>query len=78
MPSPVVRLSEFPKAYPETRLTVNALRWQVFNEAHNGLRDAGAVVRVGRAVYLDPDRYFAWMRSNPRSAPRPVRRGEAA
>jgi hypothetical protein len=70
MASPLIRLTEFPKAFPETGLTVPALRWQVFNEAHNGLRDSGAIARVGRAVYVDPDRYFAWMRSNPRSAPR--------
>lgn len=70
MASPLIRLTEFPKAYPQTGLTVAALRWHVFNEQHNGLREAGAVVRVGRTVLLDPEKLFAWMRTNPRSAPR--------
>lgn len=70
MTSPLIRLTKFPEVFRETAVTVPALRWQIFNESHNGLADSGAVVRVGRAVYIDPDRYFAWMRTNPRSAPR--------
>lgn len=42
-------------------LTEGGLRWQIFNETKNGLSSAGAIVRVGRKVLIDTDRYFAWM-----------------
>ncbi len=73
MSSPLVRLAKFPEAYPAMGLTTAALRWQIFNEENNGLREAGAVLRVGRAVYLDPQRYFDWVRTNPQNAPRPAK-----
>jgi hypothetical protein len=34
-----------------------AVRWWVFNEHNNGLAAADAVVRIGRRVYLDEDRF---------------------
>ena len=39
------------------------LRWQVFNSASNGLDEYSAVVRIGRRVYLDVDRYWEWVSS---------------
>ena len=39
----------------------SALRWLIFRAQDNGLQQAGAVVRVGRRVYLDPERFFAWI-----------------
>lgn len=41
-------------AYP-----VGGLRWMIFNEATNGLAESGAVVRDGRKVLIDEDRFFA-------------------
>jgi len=41
-------------AYP-----VGGLRWMIFNEATNGLAEFGAVVRDGRKVLLDEDKFFA-------------------
>jgi len=37
------------------------LRYQIFNEEKNGLKAAGAIVRVGRKVLIDVDKYFAWV-----------------
>ena len=31
----------------------------------NGLGEAGAVVRIGRRVLLDVDKFYAWVASNP-------------
>ena len=39
------------------------LRWQLFNAKSNGLEEAGAIVRIGRRVYLDVDRYDDWIES---------------
>jgi hypothetical protein len=41
--------------------TESALRWQIFNGAHNGLEAAGAIVRVGRRVYIDVDKFETWI-----------------
>jgi len=37
----------------------------------NGLHEAGAIVRVGRRVLLDPQRFFAWI-----AAQQKLRQGE--
>ena len=41
----------------------SGLRFQIFNEKNNGLEMAGAIVRVGRRVLIDEERYFAWIDS---------------
>jgi hypothetical protein len=37
------------------------LRWWIFMAANNGLDAANAVVRVGRRVYIDLDRFEDWI-----------------
>lgn len=39
------------------------LRWQIFNEEINGLKQSGVIVRVGRKVLINIDRYFQWIDS---------------
>ena len=44
------------------------LRWQIFNEDKNGLKEAGAIVRVGRKVLIDSEKYFNWIYSQNQTA----------
>lgn len=37
------------------------LRWWIFNEANNGLQAHGAVVRIGRRVYIDTAAFDRWI-----------------
>jgi hypothetical protein len=37
------------------------LRWWIFMSRTNGLADANAVVKVGRRVYIDLDRFEGWI-----------------
>jgi hypothetical protein len=37
------------------------LRWWIFASGTNGLDAANAIVRVGRRVYIDLDRFDAWI-----------------
>ena len=37
------------------------LRWWIFTSGTNGLDTANAIVRVGRRVYIDLDRFDAWI-----------------
>ena len=39
-----------------------SLRWHIFNAASNGMDSAGAIVRVRRRVYLDPEGFDRWLR----------------
>jgi hypothetical protein len=41
--------------------TNGQVRWLIFNSANNGLDEAGAIVRLPRRVFIDVDRWFAWM-----------------
>jgi hypothetical protein len=38
-----------------------SLRWLIFSARQNGLEKAGAIVRIGRRVYIDPARFFTWV-----------------
>ena len=60
----VKQLAEKPPAFPQ-----GGIRWQLFNEKQNGLAESGAIIRVGRKVLIDEDRYFGWLdRQNRRAA----------
>ncbi len=68
------------KQLPEQQpaLSVAGIRWAIFNEDNNGLAESGAVVRVGRRVLIDPDKFLAWMSSNPTLSPPKPKAGQKA
>ena len=39
--------------------TEGGVRWEIFNEQTNGLAASGAILRMGRKIYIDEDKYFA-------------------
>ena len=43
--------------------TLGGLRHQIFNEATNGLAKSGAIVRIGRKVLINQQKFFAWIES---------------
>ena len=42
-------------------LAVGGVRFQIFNEHINGLAESGAIIRLGRKVLIDEDKYFDWV-----------------
>lgn len=40
---------------------VGGVRWQIFNEKQNGLAESGAIVRMGRKVLIDEDKFLEWV-----------------
>ena len=42
-------------------LAVGGVRFQIFNEKTNGLAESGAIVRIGRKVTIDEEKYFQWL-----------------
>ena len=43
--------------------TQSQLRWWIFMAGENGLDACGAIIRVGRQVYIDTDKFDAWIDS---------------
>jgi len=41
--------------------TNGGLRSLIFNENTNGLAESGAIVRIGRKVLIDEDKFFSWV-----------------
>ena len=52
-------VKQFVKENPA--FTAGGIRLQIFNENSNGLKEAGAIIRIGRKVLIDADRYFDWV-----------------
>ncbi len=42
--------------------TVQAVYSLIFNQDKNGLKDSGAILRVGRKILIDEAKFFAWIR----------------
>jgi hypothetical protein len=55
-------VQQFCKRYPA--FTVGGMRYQIFNEGTNGLKEAGAIIRNGRKVLIKESAYFAWLEGN--------------
>ena len=45
-------------------LTEGGIRWDLFNRDKNGLVAAGAILRRGRKILIDPALYLDWLNEN--------------
>ncbi len=52
-------IKQFAEKHPAFK--AGGLRWQIFNEKNNGLKETKAVIRLGRKILIDADRYFEWV-----------------
>lgn len=41
--------------------SVGGVRFQIFNEQSNGLKESGAIIRLGRKILIDVEKYFQWV-----------------
>ncbi len=48
-----------PLKYPDANITESSIRWLIFNAKENGF--STCVVRMGRKVLIDLDRFEAWL-----------------
>lgn len=44
-------------------LTEGGVRWDLYNQQRNGLAKSGAIIRRGRRILIDPERYLGWLES---------------
>ena len=42
--------------------TAQAVYALIFNQEKNGLKESGAILRIGRKVLIDESKFFAWVR----------------
>jgi hypothetical protein len=52
-------VSQFYERHPAFK--PGGIRALIFNEKTNGLAEYGAIVRIGRKVLIDEDKFFAWI-----------------
>lgn len=57
------RVAHFCRDNPS--FTEGQVRFWIYNAQNNGLAKFNAVHHVGRSVFVDEDRIFAWLESNP-------------
>jgi hypothetical protein len=75
MTSRIVPLADAPSnGVPGTK---ESLHWVAFHREYNGAKSAGAIVKFGGRLYIDIDKYLAWMGTGPRISP-PVQRDRPA
>jgi hypothetical protein len=54
-------------------LSEPSIRWMLVRAADNGLTASGAILRNGRRVFIDAERFFAWLAAR-QSPPGPGRK----
>ena len=52
-------VQQFTKKHPA--FAVGGLRSLIFNEHTNGLAKSGAIIRIGRKVLINQDKFFGWV-----------------
>lgn len=57
MKSTISTVKQFCSRHPA--FTEGGLRWEIFHENTNGLKESGAILRNGRKVLIHEERYFA-------------------
>jgi len=56
--------------------TAQSLQWVAFHREYNGAEKFGAIIKWGGRLYVDPDKFLAWMATQPRISP-PVQRNKS-
>lgn len=59
-------VSQFIEQYKA--FTLGGLRSLIFNEHQNGLASSGAIIRIGRKVLINENKFFDWVGTQSGSA----------
>ena len=60
----ILRFRDFCKLYPSLAGTESAMRATIFKSSTNGLDDCGAILRLGKTVFVVVPRIKAWYLSH--------------
>ena len=42
---------------------IGGIRGWIFNEEKNGLKESGAIIRIGKKLVIDESKFIAWIQS---------------
>jgi hypothetical protein len=59
-------VSQFVEQNPA--FNTGGLRALIFNEHQNGLAQSGSIIRIGRKVLINTDKFYAWIESQNKAA----------
>jgi hypothetical protein len=48
-------------AQRQPALCVGGIRGWIFNEEKNGLKDSGAIIRIGKKLMINEQKFFEWI-----------------
>lgn len=48
-------------AQRQPALCVGGIRAWIFNEEKNGLKDSGAIIRIGKKLVINEEKFIAWV-----------------
>jgi len=48
-------------AQRQPALTVGGIRGWIFNEETNGLKESGAIIRIGKKLMINEEKFLAWI-----------------
>ena len=54
-------LSVIQLAQKQPALTTGGIRAWIFNEEKNGLKESGAIIRIGKKVMISEEKFFSWI-----------------
>jgi hypothetical protein len=55
----LLNVNQFTERHPA--FTVGALRWMIFNAQSNDFQKSGALIRLGKRVLIDEEKFFQWV-----------------
>jgi len=64
--SNILNVAQLSKARPV--FTQASLRWLIFQAEQNGLAKSGAIIRLGRRVLIDEEKFLGWVLAHGSSA----------
>jgi len=62
-PKQLLSVQQLANSIPAYQGRTGSIRWQIFNSDTNGLKASGSIIRHGRRILIDVDKYFAWQES---------------
>lgn len=65
-------------AQPVTPMSRSSLQWVAFWRDFNGVEKFGAIVKVGGRLYVDPQKFLAWMATGPTISPPGLKKPKVA
>lgn len=60
--SKIVNVEQLSQEIPA--FTQASIRWLIFRAKENGLEDSGAIIRLGRRVLIDQEKFVDWVRAH--------------